>query len=63
MPSHMAAYIDGYGKSRDMGGIGLNVKGQSSSLAAEALRADAGLVDGFQHVRFQLGIKGVGVVL
>ena len=43
----MATDIDGDGKSRDMGGVGLDVEGQCGGFSAEALWADADFVDGF----------------
>ena len=57
----MAGNIHGHGQTRHMGGHLLNGKAQAGGPAAEALRADAGLIDGGQQFAFEGGIVGVRV--
>ena len=48
----MAGNIHGHGQTRHMGGHLLDGKAQAGGPAAEALRADAGLVDSGQQFAF-----------
>ena len=61
MARDVAADVDGDGQTRDVRRRGDNVQPQARRASAQPLHADAGLVDGFKQLFFQLCVERVGV--
>ena len=61
MARDVAADVDGDGQTRDVRRRGDNVQPQARCASAQSLHADAGLVDGFKQLFFQLCVERVGV--